>query len=47
MKDVRIALRVPKLLHAQRPKAAKAEGVSLNTYILRCLAKAIGRSARV
>lgn len=44
-KGGRISLRIPKSLHDELLESAKAEGVSLNQYILYHLSKVVGRSA--
>ena len=43
----KFVLRVPKSLHRELVEQAEQEGVSLNTYCLTVLAKAVGRNAPV
>jgi len=43
----KFVLRVPKSLHHELVEQAEQEGVSLNTYCLTVLAKAVGRNAPV
>jgi len=43
----KFVLRVPKFLHHELVDQAEQEGVSLNTYCLTVLAKAVGRNAPV
>jgi predicted RNase H-like HicB family nuclease len=40
-------MRVPKWLHAELARAAKAQGVSLNQYLLYVLTKGLGERAQV